>query len=61
MNVKYTFINVDQDEQAAAKVMEINGGRRVVPTLFIDGIAHTNPGRQELRDLIEPFVVKKAS
>ena len=61
LNVKYKFINIDRDDQAAAKVMEINGGRRVVPVLIIGGIAYTNPWQQELRDLIEPFVIRKAS
>ena len=60
-NVEYVFVNIDEDEAAAAKVMELNGGRRVVPTIFIDGEVYTNPSQQELIELIEPYIRKKAS
>lgn len=60
-NVEYKFINIDQDEEAAAKVMSINGGRRVVPTFIIDGNVYTNPSQLELIDLIGPFAHRKAS
>lgn len=60
-DVEYTSIDIDRDEAAAVRVMEINGGRRVVPTLFIEGVAYTNPSQLELIALIEPFIQKKAS
>lgn len=60
-NVRYTFVNIDQDDEGAARVMEINGGRKVVPTIFIESVAYTNPSQLELIELIEPYVRKKAS
>ena len=60
-DVNYRFVNIDENEDAAVEVMEINGGRRVVPTISIDGIVYTNPSQQELIELIQPFVRKRAS
>jgi mycoredoxin len=42
--VDYTMVDVDRDDTAAAFVMSVNGGDRVVPTvLFADGTTVTNP------------------
>ncbi|MBL4577905.1 MAG: NrdH-redoxin [Flavobacteriales bacterium] len=61
LNVEYDFINIDEDESAASRVMELNGGKRIVPTIFINGAVYTNPSQLELMDLVRPFVHKKAS
>lgn len=48
-NVAYDYINIEQDEEAAAYVMHINGGRRSVPTiLFPDGSILVEPSAREL-------------
>jgi mycoredoxin len=44
LDVPFTEVNVEEDEAAAAWVMSVNGGDRVVPTLlFDDGSWLTNP------------------
>ena len=46
---KYRWIDVDFDEAAAEKVIRINRGLRVVPTiLFPDGTILTEPSDAEL-------------
>ena len=37
------WIDIWRDEEAAAFVRGVNGGDEVVPTVVIDGVAHTNP------------------
>jgi len=54
--IEYDFINIEEDESAAQKVMEINKGKRIVPTLIIEGIPHTNPSYSELQELLQPFL-----
>jgi mycoredoxin len=46
-----TEVNIEQDENAAVRVMEVNGGNQTVPTLeFADGSALTNPSVAQVRD-----------
>lgn len=35
--------NIWEDEEAAAFVRSVNNGNEIVPTVVIDGQAHTNP------------------
>lgn len=49
-NVPYLEVDVDEDEQGRAFVMEVNNGARVVPTIiFPDGDTLVEPSTQELR------------
>lgn len=42
--ITWDEVDVDEDPLAAAKVEQINGGNRVVPTVeFADGSTMTNP------------------
>ena len=42
--VSYEYVDIEEDPDAAAFVMGVNGGNRTVPTvLFADGTALTNP------------------
>lgn len=42
--IPFLEVNIEEDEEAAEKVMSANGGNRTVPTLiFSDGQALTNP------------------
>ena len=44
LNVEYTLIDVENDEAAADKVREINGGEHVIPVIvFADGSHLTEP------------------
>ena len=42
--INFAEVNIEQDDTAAFRVMEANGGNQTVPTLeFADGSALTNP------------------
>ena len=51
-NIAYTFIDVDLDKEATAKVEAINNGKRIIPTLIIKGKSYTNPDNTELAALL---------
>lgn len=42
-NVTYEFIDVDLDEAATKRVESINNGKRIIPTIIINGKTYTNP------------------
>lgn len=51
LNVPYTIVDVDADESAAEKVIEINGGMRSIPViLFDDGTHLTEPSDATLKE-----------
>ncbi|WP_372728659.1 glutaredoxin family protein [Nocardioides sp.] len=37
------WVNIHRDPEAAAYVRSVNQGDETVPTVVIDGVAHTNP------------------
>lgn len=45
------WVNIWEDPEGRAFVSSVNGGNETVPTVVIDGVAHTNP---------DPSIVKKA-
>ena len=51
-HIAYTEINIDEDEEAAERVEQWNGGNRTVPTLDIDGTILTNPSPAQLRHVL---------
>ncbi|BCL79754.1 NrdH-redoxin [Ktedonobacteria bacterium brp13] len=52
-NIAYENIDIEQDEQAAEYVVQVNNGRRTVPTiLFPDGSILVEP---KARDLAAKF------
>ena len=51
--VKYDYIDITDNKKAIALVEEINNGKRVIPTLMVDGISYTNPGIVGLMKIIE--------
>jgi thioredoxin reductase (NADPH) len=50
-NIEFTFVDVDLDKEATAKVEEINNGKRIIPTLVFDEKNYTNPDNAELASL----------
>ena len=50
--VKYDYINITDNYEAIALVESINNGKRVIPTLIIDGKNYTNPSISELINII---------
>ena len=54
LNVPYEMIDVDKDDAAAAKVVEINGGAKSIPVIvFRDGTHLTEPSDPELKQKLE--------
>jgi thioredoxin reductase (NADPH) len=50
--VEYEFIDVDLNADATAQVEAINGGKRIIPTIIIDGKNYTNPDNSILASLL---------
>ena len=47
--IPYSQVNIELDDEAAERVMKINGGSRTVPTVVLpDGTALTNPSLAEV-------------
>ena len=51
-NVDYTFIDLDLDEAATKMVEAINKGKRIIPTLIINGKSYTNPDNPALSSIL---------
>ena len=50
--VEFEYINITDNKEAIALVEQINKGRRVIPTLMVDGVSYTNPGINGLMKII---------
>lgn len=58
LNVHYTIIDVEKDESAAAKVIEINGGAQSIPVIvFSDGTHLTEPSDNDLKAKLEALAI----
>jgi thioredoxin reductase (NADPH) len=51
-DIEFEYIDITDDKQAIAFVEQVNNGRRVIPTLVIDGITHANPGINGLMKIL---------
>ena len=57
-NISYNYIDVEADQSASAKVIEINGGMRSIPViLFSDGTHLTEPSDKDLQAKLESLGV----
>ncbi len=53
----FTEVDIEQDESAAERVMQVNGGNQTVPTLeFADGSALTNPTVRQVQEKLAALV-----
>ena len=50
--VDYEYIDITDNKEAIALVEQINNGRRVIPTLMVDGVSYTNPGINGLMKIL---------
>jgi mycoredoxin len=49
--IEYTEVDIERDDAAAERVMQVNGGNQTVPTVeFSDGSALTNPSVAQVRE-----------
>ena len=56
--VDYTYIDVETDESASEKVIEINGGQRSIPVIiFEDGTHLTEPSDIDLKAKLESLSI----
>lgn len=46
------WVDIWSDEDAAAYVRLVNDGNETVPTVIIDGVAHTNPPPTRVRSAL---------
>ena len=51
--VEFEYIIITQDEKAAEFIKKVNHGKMIIPTLDINGKIYTNPGINELMNLIQ--------
>ncbi|AWV97423.1 FAD-dependent oxidoreductase [Arcticibacterium luteifluviistationis] len=58
-SINFEFIDVDENDWATAKVEEINNGKRIIPTILIDGKPHTNPDNVTLTELLSINIEKE--
>ena len=47
------WVDVWADREASAYVRSVNDGNEVVPTVVIDGVAHTNPAPRTVGSAVE--------
>jgi thioredoxin reductase (NADPH) len=50
--VEFEYIDITDNEEAISVVEQINNGRRVIPTLMVDGVSYTNPGINGLMKIL---------
>jgi len=54
LGVSYTLVDVEADQSASEKVIEINGGQRSIPVIvFKDGTHLTEPSDKDLQSKLE--------
>jgi thioredoxin reductase (NADPH) len=58
-SINFEFIDVDTNEWATQKVEEINSGKRIIPTILIDGTPYTNPDNVVLTELLSINIEKE--
>jgi len=51
-NIAFNFIDVDIDKKATQLVETINNGKRIIPTLVIEGQSYTNPDNNKLASIL---------
>jgi len=47
-SIAYEFTDVDLDQEATKRVENINNGKRIIPTIIIEGKSYTNPNNDQL-------------
>jgi thioredoxin reductase (NADPH) len=50
--VDFEYIDITDNQLAISLVEKINNGRRVIPTLIVDGVSFTNPGINGLMKIL---------
>ena len=51
-SINFEYFNVDFVASAAAKVESVNNGKRIIPTVIVDGVPLTNPSNEALAEAL---------
>ena len=51
-NIEYEYIDITDNAKAISFVEKINNGKRIIPTIVINGKTYTNPGISKLINII---------
>ena len=52
-DIEYQYIDLAKDKNAIDIVEKINGGKRIIPTVIVNGISYSNPGILNLSQIIK--------
>ena len=52
-NIKFEYIIITDNEKGIEFLEKVNNGKRIIPTLDVDGKIYTNPGISGLIKIIE--------
>ena len=50
-NIPFEKVDVGIEENALL-VQKINNGKRIIPTILVDGVPHTNPNNKQLSEVL---------
>ncbi|MBH70585.1 MAG: NrdH-redoxin [Flavobacteriales bacterium] len=51
-HIEYDYIDITNNNEAVSVIEKINNGKRIIPTLIIDGVAYSNPNYITLNKII---------
>ena len=51
--IDFEYIIITNNDEAIAFLEKVNNGKRIIPTLVVDGKIYTNPGINGLMKIIE--------
>ena len=51
--INFEYIIITNNDEAIAFLEKVNNGKRIIPTLVVDGKIYTNPGINGLMKIIE--------
>ena len=51
--MEFEYIIITDNKEAISFVEKINNGKRIIPTLVVDGETHTNPGINGLIKILD--------
>ena len=51
--IQYQYIDISKNDKALLFVEEVNKGKRVIPTLTVNGVIYINPGISKLKNIIK--------
>lgn len=50
--IEYQYIDISKNDEAIFIVEKINKGKRIIPTLIVNGITYSNPSINRLKNII---------